>query len=258
MLTRLRQYRIEIKYLLLTAISLAILYYVAHSGVLQGVQDKTAELLDWVANKEGLVGGSIGLFVLALIANTSLLIQIPYTIPLMNIAILSDSIFKVLILSIATGMGAGLGEINSYMIARGLSAPIGSPEDSRLFRWIKNKIETQPRLIPYLVLLGSATPLPDDLVIWPLAIAKYPVKKILLPMFVGKIFHNFAFGLIAFYGVDLVNQDEATVRVDLTIGVLFVFLFFIMYQIEKARQKQKEAALEGPPAPDDLPAIPTA
>lgn len=243
MLTLLRRYRLEIKYLSLTALSFLFLWYIGKSEFMHDLQDKVGELLDWVANEEGLIGGSIGLFLLALVANTSLLVQVPYTVPLMSIALVSDSILKVLVLSIATGIGAGMGEINSYIIARGLSSPINSPEDSKLFRWIKQKIETQPRFIPLLVLLGSATPLPDDLVIWPLAIAKYPVKNILFPMFFGKVVHNFAFGVIAFYGLGSFGSDQASVQLDLTIGLLFVFLFLIMYQIEKSKQQASDTPL---------------
>lgn len=244
LLDKLRDYRIEIKYLFFTALSIALVMFFTQSNALQGLQDGMEDIIEWVANEEGLIGGSIGLFVLALIANTSLLVQVPYTVPLINIALISDSLLKLLILSIFTGMGAGLGEINSYMIARGLSAPIGSPDDSKLYRWLKKTIEERPRSIPIMVFIGAASVLPDDLVIWPLAIAKYPVKKILFPMFTGKILHNFALAVIAFYGVKLIDPNDATVRVDWTIAILVLFVLYIMYQIEKARLKQSEISEE--------------
>lgn len=250
LLDKIHDYRIEIKYLCFTAIAIGFVIFLTQSSALQGVQDGTEDLIDWVANEEGLIGGSIGLFILALIANTSLLVQVPYTVPLINIALVTDSVLKLLILSIFTGMGAGIGEINSYIIARGLSAPIGSPDDSRLYRWLKETIEKRPRSIPILVFIGAVTPIPDDLVIWPLAIAKYPIKNILFPMFTGKIFHNFVFALIAFYGVKLTDPNETTVRVDWTLGILVLFVLYIMYQIEKVRQKKAEMVLEESPSAD--------
>lgn len=236
----LRHYWIEIKYVLITCVVLLALWGITQSGAFESAQRATEDLINWVANEEGIIGGAVGLFLLALFANTSILIQVPYTVPLMNIALVSDSIPNLLFLSIATGIGAGIGEINSYIIARGLMAPIQSPDESRFYRWIKRTIDYHPRSIPWFVALFSASILPDDTLIWPLAIAKYPVRKIVFPMFLGKIFHNFLLALITFYFVDQLSTSDFTVRVDLTVGILIVFVIFILYQIEKARRSELE------------------
>ncbi len=230
-----RKYRIELKYLAITALLLILLWYLGRSDALRGLQDATEDMLNWVANEEGLISGAIGLFLIGLISNTSLLVQVPYTVPLIQIALVTDSLLKLVLLSIAIGIGAGLGEINSYIIARAASSPISKPEDSSFFRWTNRTVNNHPRSIPLIVFFGAATPLPDDVIIWPLAIVKYPVRKVLLPMFVGKIIHNFAFAIVAFWGIGLTDTDNATVRVDLSIGILIVFILVIMYQIEKAR-----------------------
>lgn len=250
MINKLRDYRIEIKYICITFIAMFIVMLLTQSSAFQGFQEVTEDAINWVANEEGLIGGSIGLFLLALVANTLLLIQIPYTIALMNIALVTDSLWKLLLLSIFTGMGAGVGEINSYVIARGLSKTIKSPEDSKLYQWLKKLIVERPRLIPSLVFICSASVLPDDVVIWPLAVAKYPIKKILFPMFTGKIIHNFLFALIAYYSVRLVNPNDTSVRVDWTIGILVFFFLYITYQIEKARYQKNHLTLEEASAAD--------
>ena len=250
LINKLRDYRIEIKYIGMSIIAMSIVILMTQSSAFQGFQKITEDAINWVANEEGLVGGSISLFLLALVANTLLLVQIPYTIALMNIALVTDSIWKLLLLSIFTGMGAGVGEINSYVIARGLSTSIKSPEDSKLYQWLKKLIVERPRLIPLLTFVCSASVLPDDVVIWPLAVAKYPIKKILFPMFTGKIIHNFFFALIAYYSVRLVNPNDTSVRVDWTIGILVIFFLYITYQIEKSRQNKIDLTLEESSAAD--------
>lgn len=230
------------KYIVLTAVALLLLWAFTQTTLYNDIQSGLADLSDWIANEEGLIGGAAGLFCLALVANTSLLVQVPYSIPLMNIALISDSIGKIFILSVATGAGAGIGEINSYLIARGLTLPIGSPEDSGMYRWIQRMVATHPRTIPWIILLLSASVLPDDAIIWPLALVKYPVRKILAPMFIGKIFHNFLLAILAFYSVQLVDLNDATIRVDFTIGILIVFVMIILYQIERNRVIRKNEA----------------
>ncbi len=226
---------ITAKYLSITIVLLLLLWGFTQTTVYENIQQALADLIDWIANREGLVGGALGLFVLGLIANTSILVQVPYSIPLMNIAFVSDNVFNLFLLSIATGAGAGIGEINSYLIARGLTIPIDSPEDSSFYRWIRRTIHEHPRTIPWIVFLLSASVLPDDAIIWPLAIVKYPVRKILAPMFIGKILHNFILALLAFYSVQWIDTDNASVRVDFTVAILIIFVMFILYQIELNR-----------------------
>ncbi len=226
---------IAAKYIVLTSIALLLLWAFTLTTFYADIQVGLADLSHWIANEEGVVGGAVGLFFLALVANTSILVQIPYSIPLMNIAFISESVSTIFILSVATGAGAGIGEINSYLIARGLTAPIQSPENSSFYRWIQRSIKRHPRTIPWLIFIASASVLPDDAIIWPLAIVKYPVKKILLPMFVGKIINNFFLAMLAFYSVQLINLEEVTIQVDFTIGILIVFIMFILYQIERNR-----------------------
>lgn len=233
---------ITIKYMMLTALAFLLLWGFTLTGFYAGIEDGLATTSHWIANEDGLIGGAVGLFFLALVGNTSILVQVPYAIPLMNIALISDNLVKVFLLSIATGAGAGLGEINSYLIARGLTAPIGTPENSSVYRWIYRTINNHPRTIPWVILLLSATILPDDAVIWPLAIVKYPIRKIMLPIFVGKLLQNFSLALLAFYSVKLIDLNNNTIRVDFTIGILIVFVMFILYQIELNRAKSVQDA----------------
>jgi hypothetical protein len=112
-------------------------------------------------------------------------------------------------------------------------------EKSALFRWVKSKMERHPVLIPFLIFCGSGTPVPDFSFIVPLAMVKYPWKKVLLPMVAGKIFQNVIVALLFNYAANsatsLVTND---INFDLTAGLVIIFLMIIAYQIEKARAEQ--------------------
>lgn len=181
--------------------------------------------------------GIAGVFVVALISNGSLLIQVPYTLPMLSVALYSDNLVELVGLGVATGIGAGLGEIISYAIAYNIAAQIRQLSESSLFRWVNRTIEDNPQAIPLMVFIGAVFPIPDDLVIMPLAMTNYSVRKIMLPMFVGKIIHNVSVAFIFHYATNQAESYMKTdVSVDLSIWILVAFVVIIAYQIEKARQ----------------------
>ena len=90
--------------------------------------------------------------------------------------------------------------------------------------------------MPELLFVVSGTSLPDDVVIWPLAIARYPVRRLLAPVFVGKLLYCLAIGVVAYYVTELVEVEDATVGLDLTIVLLVGFLLYAFYLFEKGRE----------------------
>ncbi len=227
--------RLEVKYLVLSALCLAVVLVALGSDALDGVRGELERFVMWVGNEEGLVGGSVALFVLALVANSTLLIQVPYTLPLAAVVITTDSLAKAAALSLASALGAGLGEVNSYLIARGLSMPVEFGDTSRPLRWIRRVLDEHPNRLPLLVLLTSGTSLPDDIVIWPMAIARYPIRRMLAPIFVGKYLYCTAIGVLSYYGTQQVDVQDTTVTLDFSIVLLVGFLLYAAYLFEKSR-----------------------
>ena len=84
-------------------------------GAFSGVNDTLTDGVDRLA---GL--GSIGMFVIALVANLSILIQIPYTLPLLSAALGGASLQNMLLLGFASGLGAGIGAVAGYKVADAL------------------------------------------------------------------------------------------------------------------------------------------
>lgn len=230
--------RLEVKYLLLTALCVVVVLVLLGSDALDGVRSELERFVTWVASEEGLVGGSVALFVLALVANSTLLIQVPYTLPLAAIVISSDSLAEAVVLSLASALGAGLGEVISYVIARGLPMPVEFGDTSRPLRWIRRVLDEHPNRLPLLVLLTSGTSLPDDIVIWPMAIARYPIGRMLAPIFVGKWLYCTAIGVLSYYGTQQVDVQDTTVGLDFSIALLVGFLLYASYLFEKSRVRE--------------------
>jgi membrane protein DedA with SNARE-associated domain len=234
----LARYRLEIKYCLLTILLISGLIWLASNHALDGLQGSVDRFMDDMA---GL--GIVGVFLVALIANGSLLIQVPYTLPMLSVALYSDNLLELVALGVATGVGAGLGEIVSYAIAYNIAAQIQELSKSALFRWIRRTIHEHPGSIPILVFIGALFPIPDDLVIMPLAMISYPIRKLMFPMFTGKIIHNLSVAFVFHYATDSVaDQVRGDVDVDLSLGILIVFVLIIAYQVEKVRQKEDKSA----------------
>ncbi len=227
----LRRYRIEIKYATITLAILGLLAWLtsqdALSGAEQWVNDAMDTMVDW---------GYVGLFLIGLLANITLVILIPYAIPLMTLAIYADSVFEVVLLGTAAGVGSGIGELISYTVAHTIVRHVNDLENSALFRWTRRTIERDPRLIPAFVWLASATPLPDAVIIVPLAMVQYPWRKMIVPMIGGKIIQNVVMALVYRMATNQVARFVSDdINFDMTVTLAILFVMLIAYQIEKAR-----------------------
>ncbi|MBD3172994.1 hypothetical protein GF326_11035 [Candidatus Bathyarchaeota archaeon] len=87
-----------------------------------------------------------------------------------------------MLLGLASGIGSTIGEFSAYMIGRGGRRVI----DERY----GDKLETAKRLIQNygmtIIFVFAVLPLPDDLILIPLGILRYNLKKAMLAMFLGK------------------------------------------------------------------------
>jgi membrane protein YqaA with SNARE-associated domain len=230
-LTFWHKYRIEIKYTLITLLLLAGLGAINTLGVFDGVERRVNEWMDTLAE-----WGMLGLFFIGIFANMTLVFIIPYALPLMTLAIYADSVWHVIALGTAAGLGGGIGEVASYAVAHTLVAAVDDLEKSALFRWTNRTIRQHPRVIPVFVWLASATPAPDAVIIVPLAMIQYPWQKMVIPMLTGKVFQNVVMALVyrfaSDYAAGLVSDD---INFDMTATLTLIFVMLIIYQVEKAR-----------------------
>ena len=108
-----------------------------------------------------------------------------------------------MLLGVASGLGAGIGAIAGYKVADALVGRSPTPPDGRVFRWIARNVDLRPRLTTFVIFGIAASPLPDTTVVMPLALVRYGMRRAALPLFLGKFAHNVLLVLI-FYGVRVV------------------------------------------------------
>jgi hypothetical protein len=242
-----RRVSIELKYSIIT-ILVTILFIALHTAdAFSGVNNTVKSGVDWLA---GL--GSIGVFFLALVANASIIIQIPYTLPLLSAALGGAGFVSMMLLGVASGLGAGIGALGGYKVADTLVGRSPTPPDGRVFRWMARNVDSRPRLTTFAIFGIAASPLPDTTVVMPLALVRYGMRRAALPLFLGKFVHNVLLALI-FYGfaswsAQHVSEQAST---DLALAVAVVFMLLVLYSAEKARAGQA-ARRRGPETGGEL------
>jgi hypothetical protein len=242
-----RAHRIEVKYLLIGAFVMAVLITLDRTDVLGGLDKSVVDILD--ASK-GL--GVIGMFFVALVSNCAVFVQVPYTLPLLSAAIGGASFGEMMALGIAAGIGAGFGEVIKYHVADRVLGKNPNLHRSRLYQWVLRQAAEKPRHLKWIVFVWAASVIPDDTVIIPLAMIRYGTRRILIPLFTGKVVHNIFFAAL-FYAISDTAEDfvKGGLRVDLAFALIVAFFLVVFYQIEKSRHHEQEPGNPEPgePAP---------
>jgi membrane protein YqaA with SNARE-associated domain len=126
----------------------------------------------------------------AFVGGSSLVVQIPYTLPLLLIALNGTSLEYMLLLGITAGLGSATGKLVAYRLADTLIARKPAIQQSRYFKSISHLAQRYPHAIPLAVFFVIATPIPDETAIIPMATIKYGIRRLLLPIYLGKVAHN--------------------------------------------------------------------
>jgi hypothetical protein len=234
---RARRLSLELKYAAI-AVTIVLLFVVLHAaGAFQGVNET---LTDGVNRLAGL--GLVGVFLIALLANLSIIVQIPYTLPLLSAALGGASLQNILGLGVASGLGAGIGAVASYKVADALVTKSQVTPDGRLFRWISQNADDRPRATSFAIFLVALSPLPDGAIVVPLAVVRYGMRRVAVPLFFGKFLHNVLFALLCFgfasWAADHVSEKAGT---ELAVLVAVLFMVLVGYHAEKARASVAEA-----------------
>lgn len=241
---RARRLSLELKYATI-AVTIVLLFVVLHAfGAFSGVNDTVT---DGVNRLAGL--GIVGIFLIALVANLSILVQIPYTLPLLSAALGGASLQNVMGLGLASGLGAGIGAVASYKVADALVAKSPRLPEGRTMRWVARHVDDRPRATSFVIFLIGLSPVPDGAVVVPLAVVHYGMRRLAVPLFLGKFFHNILFALI-FYAFASWSAEHVSEKASTELAVLVAVLFMVLvgYHAEKARIAVRESASTHPEA----------
>ncbi len=238
---RARRLSLELKYAVI-AVAIVLLFVVLHAaGAFRGVNDTVN---DGVNRLAGL--GIIGIFLIALVANLSILVQIPYTLPLLSAALGGASLQNLMGLGLASGLGAGIGAVASYKVAETLVTKTPRVPDGRVFRWVAQNVDDRPRATAFVIFLIGLSPLPDGAVVVPLAVVRYGMRRLAVPLFLGKLCHNLLLALVfyafASWSAEHVSQKSST---ELALLVAVLFMVLVLYHAEKARVQMRDAETTG-------------
>lgn len=127
--------------------------------------------------------GYLGIFFIAFIGAVSIFIPIPYTVVIFTVGGLFDPV----LLALAAGSGAALGELSGYLLGM-YGGKVISEERRRKMEFMVKVFNSWG---PVAIFVFALTPLPDDLLFIPLGMMRYSVVKTFVSALAGKIAMSF-------------------------------------------------------------------
>ncbi|UXD21387.1 hypothetical protein IPA_03730 [Ignicoccus pacificus DSM 13166] len=132
--------------------------------------------------------GPLGVFVISLVGNAIPYATVPYLAIIAAMATqMKINLIDALVWSIIGGLGAAIGKVIVYLT--GLATSEVLPEKVRENMQIFARLAKRGIFIA--IFLFAALPLPDDVLYIPLGMARYPLLKFFLAVWLGKIVITF-------------------------------------------------------------------
>lgn len=138
--------------------------------------------------------GYLGIFIVSFIGSATIIIPVPVFLP----AFLAGSVMNPWLVGIVSGAGSALGELTGYAVGMGSEKVIPKKHKKWLVRakkWFKKH-----GAFPIIVLF-SATPLPDDVLGIVCGAVKYDIKKFFIGELIGKTILATGLAWAGFYGI---------------------------------------------------------
>jgi len=199
------------------------------------LQEQVSQFLQQLAQL-----GYLGIFLMSLIGASSIIIPIPYTIIIFLIASRYDPI----LLAIAGGAGAALGEFTGYLLGF-YGQKILSEERRRKMEFM---VKMFGRYGPLAIFIFALTPLPDDLLFIPLGILRYKLIKAFIPALLGKMLMIY---LLAYFGriganiiLFLFGEGNEWIGIIIT-TVLLAIILVMLFRIDWEKVFEKYMAKRG-------------
>jgi len=168
--------------------------------------------------------GFSGIFLISFISNAIPYSTIPYLFWLIPIfAVYQGNLVEFLFLIILSSLGASMGKLVVYFIGRGFSR-LG--EESRIKKNLNILTSEHSNALFFTILLFTALPLPDDVIILPLGYARYSLVKYTVALVIGKMIVT---SLAALYGrgLSIVFSESLNAPLWITIvAYLYITLLF--------------------------------
>jgi membrane protein YqaA with SNARE-associated domain len=152
-------------------------------------------IVNWFELKVGKIGIFLGVMIISIFGNFTVIFPVPYVFALVTVAIKpSITIFDVIIMGIFAGIGASVGETSAWFLGKASKNVIEGSMNKQIAR-AQNWIDKG--LAPLIIFLFAATPLPDDAVLVFIGLLGYALWKTLIWCFLGKVALTTFVGLFA-------------------------------------------------------------
>ncbi|WP_371802713.1 YqaA family protein [Candidatus Lokiarchaeum ossiferum] len=186
-------------------------------------------IYDWVAALSGSIrniatgtsNSILASFLISLGGNSSVLIVVPYALVIYLLSVQNPTSW--VWITLASGVGAALGEIVSYYVGRLISKSdkMRTSEVGEKFHRMKVQFEKNPKTVPWTVFLFALTPLPDDIILVPLGMMEYDYKRTIFPCMVGKTILCGIICLMGYFVGTYINFMDDLVELYPIAGVLY-------------------------------------
>jgi len=162
-----------------------------------------ADTIFWFYDSFGALGIYIGVFIISIFGNLTIIFPVPYIIALIVIsAVIGFPGVNPVLLGIIGGLGASIGEISAWLIGRGSQNIIRNSEHIARMKTYVDK-----GWAPLLIFIFAATPLPDDAFLIVLGMASYSIIKTLVYCFIGKFILCFLSSALPIWFADTTIGD---------------------------------------------------
>ncbi len=182
----------------------------------------------WMSNLVATYGYAGG-FLISIIGNFTVFFPVPFVVTIYAFG----ATLNPLLLGLACGIGSTIGEFSAYLIGRGGRRVIDDRYGARL--------ETAKLLVQKygmtIIFVFAVLPLPDDLILIPLGMLRYSLKKAMTAMFLGKTIMCTAVAYAGRYSYSFIKDVFASSGWvgGLASTVLLMVLIYIMLKVDWVR-----------------------
>lgn len=160
-------------------------------------------------------------------------IPVPYMIPVALFSAawvagdVSTSGFLITGMVFFSAISNTIGDLIDYYIGRGAEYVLNKDDQELDNRWAKIILK-KPKLIPGVILIFGISPLPESLLMVPLGMAKYDVKKTFIWMLFGKLIMMLIMALLGIFAQQFLGLFSGEGITGLIIGIASLYIMYFM------------------------------
>ena len=187
-----------------------------------------ADIWAWMSNLVASYGYA-GALIISIFGNFTIFFPVPFVLTIYAFG----ATLNPLILGVVCGLGSTLGEFSAYLIGRGGRRVIDERYGDRL--------ETAKLLVQRygmsIIFLFAVLPLPDDLILIPLGMLRYDLKKAMIAMLLGKTIMCTAVAYAGRYSYAIIKDIFVSSGIlgGLASTVLLAIIVYAMIKIDWAK-----------------------